>query len=120
MVACPKPRPTGLHRREKKVAALAHYLEERKVALARDQRRCRVCGKTATETHHIIARSLGGPDDAWNLASVCVNRLDGGCHRQLTDHIVTMRGNADEPNGLVIERWNDDAGTWVPITQEQR
>lgn len=119
--ACQKGRPSGLDRREKKRAALAHYFEERKKAFARDQHRCRVCGKPGYETHHIVKRSLCGSDDAWNLATVCVNRLDGGCHGLLTDGIVTMRGNADdEPNGLVIERWNDNAGTWVPLSQEQR
>jgi hypothetical protein len=120
-IACPKPRPSGLDRREKKRAALVHYFAERQKAFTRDARRCRVCGKPGCETHHIIARSQGGPDDSWNLATVCSNRLDGGCHQLLTSHIVTMRGNADDgPNGLVIEKWDDNAGTYVPLTQEPR
>ncbi len=118
-VPVPKSRPSELDRRDRKRAALAHYLAERQTALTRDQHRCRVCGKSGGETHHVIPRSLGGPDDAWNLATVCVNKLDGGCHRLIHRGVVKLRGNADESGGLVIEMWRDDAGTWVPITQEQ-
>ena len=119
-VAVPKQRPAALDRRKKKQDALAHYFEERKKALQRDGGRCRVCGKRGSQTHHIVARSLGGADESWNLATVCVNKLDGGCHRLIHDTVVKMRGNADVPGGLAIERWSDNAGTWVPLTQEQR
>ncbi len=39
---------------------------------ARDHSRCRVCGTAQmVEVHHIQYRSQGGPDEAWNLISLC-------------------------------------------------
>lgn len=38
----------------------------------RDNGICQVCGTTfAPEIHHIIYRSHGGPDEAWNLITLC-------------------------------------------------
>lgn len=32
---------------------------------------CQYCGDTPLEIHHIIFRSQGGPDEAWNLIGLC-------------------------------------------------
>ena len=45
--------------------------------------------------HHIRFRSHGGPDDDWNLITLCA-----GCHRLLHDGKVAIRGTA--PLGLTI------------------
>lgn len=74
----------------------------------RDGFRCRCCkGKVVKtmrrqgdrmEHHHVIPRSLGGPDEVWNIAITCLT-----CH---DDRHVTRRlhitGNADEQ--LVFEK----------------
>jgi hypothetical protein len=116
-VPVPKPRPRVLTKRERRGRKLRRYFEQRRIAFARDRHRCVVCGRWARETHHIIPRSCGGSDEAWNLASVCVDRMTGGCHRLATGHVIKMRGNADRWEGedaLVIEMWQDAASTWVP------
>lgn len=51
------------------------YLKLRERILARDAYRCAICGKPASQTHHILYRSQGGPDEGWNLIS-----LDLECH----------------------------------------
>lgn len=40
---------------------------------ARDSHRCRWCGArgVALEVHHILYRSQGGPDEEWNLITLC-------------------------------------------------
>ena len=50
---------------------MAAYLEERRIVLARDGWECMLCGRPAVDTHHILYRSQGGPDEAWNLISLC-------------------------------------------------
>ena len=38
----------------------------------RDHYRCRVCGTAQmVEVHHILFRSQGGPDEDWNLITLC-------------------------------------------------
>ena len=38
----------------------------------RDNYRCRLCGiGDRLEVHHIVYRSQGGPDEAWNLITLC-------------------------------------------------
>ncbi len=56
---------------KKRRARLAAYLEVRREVLTRDRWRCLVCSKPAVDTHHILYRSQGGPDEAWNLISLC-------------------------------------------------
>lgn len=60
--------PISAKRREK----LVEYARIRAVVLVRDKGRCRLlCGRAATDTHHILYRSQGGPDETWNLISLC-------------------------------------------------
>jgi 5-methylcytosine-specific restriction endonuclease McrA len=56
---------------EKQRAKLAAYTVTRLEVADRDKRRCRVCGRRATDTHHILYRSQGGPDEPWNLICLC-------------------------------------------------
>lgn len=45
---------------------------ERRIARHRDGNRCRWCGTTkALSLHHVIYRSEGGPDKAYNLLTLC-------------------------------------------------
>lgn len=37
----------------------------------RDQGRCRICGKRASDAHHILYRSQGGTDDLDNGILLC-------------------------------------------------
>lgn len=48
-----------------------------------DYYRCRVWGcscRKDLEVHHIIPRSKGGPDEAWNLITLCADH-----HNQITN-----------------------------------
>ena len=51
---------------------------------ARDQQ-CALCGSRATNWHHRLNRSKGGPDDAFNLAPLCGSGTTG-CHGWVTEH----------------------------------
>ena len=69
---------------------------------ARDGLICRVCRRRLTitvrvvanrrERHHIIPKSLQGPDESWNVANVCLD-----CHqaRHVT-RTLHNSGNADK------------------------
>lgn len=63
----------------------------RREVLERDSHRCRGCGlsKGPLEVHHIIYRSQGGKDEAWNLITLC-----RGCH-----------GRAHGTNGPRVVPW---------------
>lgn len=42
------------------------------LVVQRDDGICSICGSTwSPEIHHIIYRSHGGPDEAWNLITLC-------------------------------------------------
>jgi 5-methylcytosine-specific restriction endonuclease McrA len=66
------PGPTAKRRRAKrakKLRALAKVYED---VDHRDRYRCRVCGSRMNLSHHHIReRSLGGPDETWNLVLLC-------------------------------------------------
>ncbi len=62
----------------------------------RDGWRCQVpgCGSRAhLHAHHVIYRSRNGPDEGWNLVSVCRS-----CHEMIHSGCITVRGRA--PDGL--------------------
>jgi hypothetical protein len=46
-----------------------------------------VCTRYARHVHHVILRSRGGPDEAWNLLDLCV-----ACH----DHVHHFPGWAQQ------------------------
>jgi hypothetical protein len=67
---------------------------------ARDDWRCQVpaCSRrSALHAHHIVFRSHGGPDDAWNLTAVCDDH-----HREFI-HRGRIRVAGRAPDGLVWE-----------------
>ncbi len=49
----------------------------RSEVLSRDRYRCRGCLYNSGEVHHILFRSQGGLDEAWNLITLCPS-----CHRR--------------------------------------
>lgn len=79
----------------------------------RDRGRCRACGRRCSVTavglldrahrHHVIYRSAGGPDETWNVATLCA-----GCHDAQHNGLLDVRGNAD--TGLEI--WHNGADGW--------
>ena len=54
----------------------------KKRVAARDRHRCQVpgCSRPAVDCHHIRYRVHGGPDEEWNLISVCLAHHHGGIH----------------------------------------
>ena len=59
--------------RQKKIKPPPYKLT-RKLAIERDNGLC-ICGRIATETHHIMLRSHSGNNSVENLISLC-----GACH----------------------------------------
>jgi hypothetical protein len=62
----------------------------------RDGWRCQApgCGSRAQlHAHHVIFRSSGGPDDGWNLVTICLS-----CHEMIHSGCIKVRGRA--PGGL--------------------
>ena len=51
--------------------------------LERDRGLCQVpgCSRAAAHAHHIVYRSMGGPDEASNLVSLCAAHHLHGVHR---------------------------------------
>lgn len=45
------------------------------IAAERDDWQCQLCGRPASDVHHILFRSHGGSDDPRNLICLC-----RGCH----------------------------------------
>ncbi len=67
----------------------------REIALARDERRCRICGTVDhLHVHHLIPRHLGGSDEAGNLITLCA-----ACHASYHPTIQISL------SGSFIERW---------------
>jgi hypothetical protein len=78
--ARPTPTPQQLRRR----AFEAEHSAMRRIVLARD-RYCRVhvrrCTNRATEAHHVLPRSRGGPNELWNYLGLCHD-----CHQYVHHH----------------------------------
>jgi len=61
---------------QKRASSAAYELVQR-----RSGGRCEGCGrKPATEMHHRLYRSQGGPDDVQNLLHLCGRGNTSGCH----------------------------------------
>lgn len=97
-----KPRPTALDKHDRRVARETEYRENRKKAMARDRRRCRIYGLVAVETHHVVPRSLGGSHDVSNLLSVSKK-----AHDEFTANILKVEGSKDANGLLRILKWSD-------------
>jgi len=66
----------------------------------RDLFRCTAPGCTARrslQSHHLVFKSAGGPDEAWNRTTLCA------FHHQRGIHAHTMRCSGRAPEGLVFE-----------------
>ena len=56
-----------------------------KAILQRDGWKCRSCGmRNSLHVHHIVFRSQQGPDEAWNLITLC-NACHDGVHKDVKD-----------------------------------
>jgi hypothetical protein len=66
---------------------------------------CRIPGCPNTRgihVHHITHWEDGGPTDTTNLCCLCRRH-----HRLLHNSQISITGNADDPNGLIVtDRWN--------------
>lgn len=107
-----KPTPRARQRDKDDRAADRKWFDVCRLVELRDGFRCRCCkGKVVKtirvqgdrmEHHHVIPKSLGGPDEVWNVAILCKN-----CHddRHVTREL-HITGRADqtltfEKNGKV-------------------
>jgi hypothetical protein len=85
--------------------------------LRRDGWKCRNCGFRANlHVHHIWFRSQGGPDDIWNLVTLC-NACHDGVHTAIKDgeHGLTVRVYAVTGDVEFIA-----ASWWRPTMNERR
>jgi 5-methylcytosine-specific restriction endonuclease McrA len=88
----PKPASTARTAKDKRKAREAHWQKIRRAVLARDGRRCRVCGSAeGVEVHHIRFRSTGGAHTTENCACLC--RI---CHSEIHGYRLSISGNADQ------------------------
>lgn len=85
-IAKPTPRfvEKMLAKRARDRAAIAARGEVRR----RDGGRCRCCGKSGFECHHLRYRSRGGKDDPSNQVLLCDT-----CHRAVHGHALKVYGH---------------------------
>jgi 5-methylcytosine-specific restriction endonuclease McrA len=118
--------PTRFARAAKKKAdAEAAWIAVCKAVDARDGKACRCCDKrsdpdatgllTRGHRHHIIYRSAGGPDESWNLVTLCARCHDAEHRGELRIDGPTMPLNADGP--LLFLKPDAD-GVWC-VTREE-
>lgn len=92
MISFPKPRPRFFDKRDEQREAERQKRSAYAAVDARDQHRCRCCGRKATHKHHIQFRSRGGSDLSSNLLSLCQ-----GCHALIHARQLWIIGsNADK------------------------
>jgi 5-methylcytosine-specific restriction endonuclease McrA len=96
-----KPRPSRLDARTAARKKAENWREASVLVKARDKGKCRLCGKSGTDCHHIEFRSRGGKDVPENLILVCRT-----CHSDIHGHVVKLAGTA---TALRVGRWDDDA-----------
>lgn len=88
------------------------YGELYAAVLERDDYKCRSCGaRQGLSVHHIIFRSDEGPDESWNLITLCLG-CHNGIHIDVQDGIhglvIVAPANADEAVKFIR------APGWVP------
>ena len=72
-------------RRKKKAAKATQRKAAMEEAVVLDGVTCQSCGQhDGVSPHHIIYRSQGGPDEIWNLITLCDINFSGAipCHRK--------------------------------------
>jgi 5-methylcytosine-specific restriction endonuclease McrA len=63
----------------------ADYAVRKAEVLCRDGWKCQSCGfRSNLHVHHIWFRSQGGPDELWNLITLC-NTCHNGVHVDIKD-----------------------------------
>lgn len=111
-------------RAEKRAVEDKHWRDVCRIVDRRDGQECRVCERRCSTTaldmllraerDHIIPRSLMGPDESWNLATLCKACHDDK-HKRGT---LRLSGHADERNemgrlaGIKVERLTDAGWTF--------
>lgn len=74
--------------------------QARQAVIAREQGRCRCCGKRGEHLHHLRYRSRGGTWDTKALVWLCLV-----CHQLLhVRQIDVLWTNADLPGGVTFDR----------------
>lgn len=87
---------------------------------ARDRRQCRACGRhsdpdrlgltTRAHRHHLVYRSAGGSDEAFNRVTLCA-----GCHADEHTNRLRIDGNPD----VALTFWRRDADrVWFVVREE--
>lgn len=93
----------------------------RLVIFTRDRGVCRICGtalkfrsdnpREDSDTHHIVFRSAGGPDESWNLITACSWPCHEQIHRRVPAAWLDVTGNGD--GEIVIQEINPETGRVV-------
>jgi hypothetical protein len=111
--------------REQEAADAAKWKAVCKSVDQRDGRQCRCCDKRSDpeatgllkrgHRHHIIYRSAGGPDDTWNLVTLCA-----GCHDDEHHNRLRLTGFGDPINadGPMVFWRKDEDGHWFIAREE--
>jgi 5-methylcytosine-specific restriction endonuclease McrA len=86
-----------------------------KSILQRDCWKCRSCGsRNALHEHHIVFRSQQGPDEAWNLITLCSSCHDG-IHKDVKDGEYGLTVVLQAPEGAnTVVKFIRRAG-WRPL-----
>lgn len=74
-------------------------------------KRCRNfrCGSyNDLSAHHIISRAQGGPDELWNLITLCFE-----CHRKITDNEISIIEILDRLYNSRDFRWGRAYKYWI-------
>lgn len=103
----PKGTPRVVDRIAQKAALALQERICRKAVKARDQGKCRVCGRPATELHHLQKRSQGGKWTEANIVSLCQT-----CHRFEHAALLRISGSPNLVKPLAIEA-TGEAGRWM-------
>jgi 5-methylcytosine-specific restriction endonuclease McrA len=95
-----KRRPSRLDVRDAARAKEANWRKVTALVKKRDKV-CRLCGRPASDCHHVEFRSRGGADTPENAVLLCRT-----CHSDVHGHVVKLAGTA---SNLRIGRWSDKA-----------
>ena len=82
----PKGTPRVLSKRAVRLEKERQLKEARRFVRERDGGKCRSCGKSGAEVHHLRYRSQGGDHDPNNLALLCQR-----CHEDIHAHLIEVR-----------------------------
>lgn len=110
---------------EKKAAAEQHWRAVCKLVDARDVRQCRCCNRRSDpdatgllmrgHRHHLIYKSAGGPNETWNICTLCSR-----CHEDEHHNKLRITGPTDlvDANGPLTFWRKPDSGLWYVVLEE--